>query len=163
VLLSFAGMTISILIIFMFQQFYGYLYQAIGLIITAYMGGLALGSFLINSFYKAIKSPEKLIRYAIMSLILLLILFFETYERFNLPLLALLAAIPLGMAFPLVIKTAEKEKADTSFMGGVLYGADLFGGGLAALIASMFLIPIFGILNTLGVVILFCLGTLFLI
>jgi len=42
---GFAGMAFDLLIIFAFQSFYGYVYHLVGLLITAFMAGLALGGW----------------------------------------------------------------------------------------------------------------------
>ena len=43
---GFSGATAEILLLFVFQIMYGYVYSIIGLIIALFMGGLVLGSFL---------------------------------------------------------------------------------------------------------------------
>jgi spermidine synthase len=42
---GFAGMTFDLVVIFAFQTLYGYVYQQIGLLITAFMAGLSLGGW----------------------------------------------------------------------------------------------------------------------
>jgi spermidine synthase len=162
-LLSFAGMSVSVLSIFTFQMLHGYVYLAVGLIITAYMGGLALGSYLINSNYSRIKRPELILRWAILLLLLFLLIFSGSLRFFNLPLATFLAALPLGAVFPLAVKLYEKEGKEPGALAGILYGADLLGGAAAAFTISIFFIPVFGILNTLGLIILMCLGALLLL
>jgi spermidine synthase len=61
------------------------------------------------------------------------------------PLLALLAGSLGGMAFPLA---AALRRADDGRVAGVLYAADLIGGGIGALLSVVVLVPVFGVQQT---------------
>ena len=60
-------------------------------------------------------------------------------------LLALLAGLLTGMAFPLAVALLPGH-ADR--VAGLLYGADLVGGCFGALLTSVLLVPILGIPQT---------------
>ena len=148
-LIGFSGMTTQLIIIYTFQSLYGYVYQAIGLLTTAFMAGLTLGSILVYKKYNEIENPEKILKYILLALILLLSLLLAALKYFPLPLASLLISLPIGAAFPLAVKIHEKHKSEIGSLAGVLYGADLLGGALAAIVTTIFFVPIFGIVNTL--------------
>jgi len=152
-LIGFSGMTTQLIIIYTFQSLYGYVYQAIGLLTTAFMAGLTLGSILVYRKYNEIEYPKKLLKYILLALSLLLILLLATLKHFPLPLASLLISLPIGAAFPLAVKIHEEHKTEIGSLAGILYGADLLGGSLAAIVTTVIFVPIFGILNTLGVAI----------
>ena len=61
------------------------------------------------------------------------------------PLLALTAGGLTGMAFPVGVACVRGESGRVA---GLLYGADLVGGCLGAVLASVLLVPILGIPQT---------------
>ena len=65
------------------------------------------------------------------------------------PLLALVAGLLTGMAFPLAVALMRES---ASRAAGLLYGADLVGGCLGALLGAVFLVPVLGIPQTCAVV-----------
>ncbi len=66
-----------------------------------------------------------------------------------LPLLALLTGVLTGMAFPLAVAVVRGRR---DRVAGLLYGADLLGGCLGALLGSVFFVPVLGIPGTCAVV-----------
>jgi len=164
---GFSLMAIEIIILFGFQVFYGYLYYKIALIITFLMAGMALGSWLANKnlVQKTIKSIIKIhLLIILFSLVLLLgfYLLFKTepkpstlLEIIFLLIGGLIGAI-VGFEFPIMNKLyLENIRLRPSGFGGqakkvgTIYGADLIGSCLSASLISIFLIPIFGIYQTL--------------
>lgn len=65
------------------------------------------------------------------------------------PLLALLAGALAGMTFPLATAVVRGRPERVA---GMLYGADLIGGCLGALLSAVFLVPLLGIPNPCGVI-----------
>jgi len=55
---GFMAMAVEIILIFAFQNIYGYIYQKIGLIVAVFMFGLAVGSWLMN---RKLRAPKKTI------------------------------------------------------------------------------------------------------
>jgi len=154
---GFAGASLEVVLLIGFQILYGYVYHKIGVIITAFMLGLAIGSFYMN---KKIKQMEKkhLIRIefsiVIFSLLLPFVLILLNTIKNNalvfissqivIPLLTLILAILVGMEFPLASKLHFKNIASTASQ---LYNADLIGASLGALVVSALLIPLIGLIN----------------
>jgi len=58
---GFAGMAFDLLIIFAFQSFYGYVYHLIGLLITAFMAGLALGGWWMTRRVERVPASRRLL------------------------------------------------------------------------------------------------------
>jgi spermidine synthase len=67
------------------------------------------------------------------------------------PLLALLAGVLTGMAFPLAVGLV---RGSASRVAGSLYGADLVGGCLGALLAAALFVPVLGIPQTCAAILL---------
>jgi len=61
------------------------------------------------------------------------------------PLLALVAGTLTGMAFPLAVALT---RGSAGRVAGSLYGADLVGGCLGALLGAVLFIPVLGIPQT---------------
>ncbi len=165
-----AGMTLQVVLLFAFQVLHGYVYAEVSLIITAFMAGLALGATSSNRLLAAwLASPEKRARQMLIGVQLAIALFtgvFLAIIRLSLPaptlvfpLLALLAGMLGGMAFPLALALVKKG-GNASRTAGMLYGADLVGGCLGALSSAVLLVPVLGIPQTCGTIVLVALAGL---
>ena len=162
---GFSLMASEITIIYAFQVFYGYLYYKIGLIITALMTGMAVGTWLGAKKISQIKIKSLVIIHGLIIIFCLIFLLgswllFKTsplpsplIEIVFLILAALVGGI-IGFEFPIVNKLYLEQKSrlrPSGFGGqvGVIYGADLIGSCLGASLISIFILPIFGIFQTL--------------
>lgn len=157
---GFSLMVIEIIILFGFQVFYGYLYYKISLIIALLMAGMALGGWLafknlnktkINSL---IKIHCLIILFSLLILLGFNFLFSNTIKpSAEIEIIFLLSAMLIGaivgFEFPIVNKLYLENKNDASKKVGIIYGADLIGSCLGASLVSIFLLPIFGIYETL--------------
>ena len=143
-LLGFAGMATQMIIIYTFQSLHGYLYQNIGLLTAIFMAGLAIGAALAGRLSDEIKSLRVII--AVFAAYLFLLLFGLKY--IPLYFASFLTALPVGAAFPLAVKIQGGQKTGIGKLAGILYGADLSGSAFAAILASIFFIPVYGIINT---------------
>ena len=168
-----AGTILEVAVLSAFQVVHGYVYGQVGAIVTAFMAGLALGSALANRWHWLSDSQRRLIaawdprRSPQLTLlwiqggIALVALGFPLLVRLAPPtwaflLLTLLSGGLTGLAFPVAVaclSTAQEPapsrvEAETGRTAGRLYGADLVGGCLGAVMASVFLVPILGIPQT---------------
>ncbi len=165
---GFSQIALEIIIILTFQIIYGYLYYAIGMIITAYMIGLALGSWLITAVMRRITRPLRLLLmiqagvalYALGCLPLILVLHQAALppalahameEVF--PFLTLVAGFLGGLHFPLANKVYLKERKDIGRIGGLLYGVDLVGSAGGALVISVIILPLVGIAQGISLIV----------
>ncbi len=148
----------ELILIVLFQAFFGYLYGWVGAIIAFYMLGLAVGTFsyVKSSFLKrnaiARLAQVELLLAAYFLIVVMVALFEPPLVNIVIPGLVFCGGLMGGLHFPLSISALRKEKA------GFVYGIDLVGSSIGALVTAMILIPILGIVFTLVV---FCLLNLF--
>jgi hypothetical protein len=148
-------------------------YSFLGIIIGAYMIGLACGSLAGNYCVEQRKEAHRTIRYfvviqsgiVVLPLILLAAAHWfsgESPSSFTIKsvlLLCMLTAGTLGGAQFILANTlylAQQKNGVQKAKLGILYGVDLFGSSLGAFMISAFSIPVWGISSTL--VFLFCLN-----
>jgi spermidine synthase len=55
---GFAGIALEIVLLYAFQNIYGYIYERMGVIVAVFMVGLALGGYFMNQIIKKIRSPK---------------------------------------------------------------------------------------------------------
>jgi len=160
---GFTGMAFQLLIILTFQSFYGNIYHRIGLLTTAFMAGLALGSIIMNNIMERVKNRLSLLikfegAVLLYSICLpFLLIFFHIYlwkswvfssVQVLLLLLSLISGVLVGVEFPLANKIYLKDINEVGFVASRLYTADLIGACLGALIVSVVMVPVLGTLST---------------
>jgi spermidine synthase len=166
--MGFSAIALEIILILAFQIFYGYLYYTIGLIITAFMIGLALGGWMITvSMGRIIRPLRPLLMvqagvalYAAGILLLILKLHQEispaslavAMEK-GFPFLTLVAGFLGGIHFPLANKVYLGGREEIGRIGGLMYGIDLVGSAVGALVISVIIVPIVGIAQGVSLVI----------
>jgi spermidine synthase len=143
-----AEMTLEVVILFAFQVLHGTLYAQVSLIVTAFMAGLASGGAVSN---RLLGGQRRMLigvqaAVAVYSGVFPLILSLPIpAPTLVFPLLALVAGGLTGMAFPLAVALMRGEAGKAA---GMLYGADLVGGCLGALLGAVLLVPVLGIPQT---------------
>ncbi len=154
---GFFGMLISLLLIFSFQVFYGYLYKMIGILMSIFMAGVAAGSFFITPRAEKMKNVARFFvsfEIIISAFTLLLALILSLWGKFigRAPLIYVgLFFIPgffLGAEFPLAGRIYSAKKEETGKTAGRLYFSDLLGGWLAGMLGGVLFLPLFGLFNT---------------
>ncbi|MCK5283550.1 MAG: fused MFS/spermidine synthase [Nanoarchaeota archaeon] len=151
---GFGASSLEVVLVIGFQIIYGYVYHMIGIIITMFLLGLAIGSFYMNKRLK-VKSVNSFIfvefLIVVYSVLLPFVLIFLSkveggflFTQIIFSLLTLIIAILVGMEFPLASKLQFKKISSTA---AALYNADLIGAALGALLVSALLIPLIGIIN----------------
>lgn len=161
---GFSGMLIEFILIFGFQILYGYVYEKIGVIITAFMFGLFLASIYITERIKFGKfSYLELIKFqffiALYSIALPLIFFSisnitdQNFMFFSVeilfPFLTIIIGALVGAVFPLAVSLYEKNKSlKVIERAPLLYSSDLLGACIGAYFGATLLIPILGVLET---------------
>lgn len=150
------GMALEVLLIASFQSLYGFVYAHISLIVTAFMVGLATGSWSVS------RSPYLLRRtFEVLASIMATLGVFAVNLPFFLGslsrsqagisprlfffFLTALVGLVVGAVFPLAAKIFYQKKEESGRIGGMIYGADLFGSALGAIIISAFVFPIAGL------------------
>ena len=156
---GFSELVYQLLIILSFQIFYGYVYIMLGLIFASFMLGLTLGAFYS---LKKRKFPAFSYYIFIQKLVCIYPLIFIgiiiALKYFSIPpinfigkyiiffLLPFIAGFIGGMQFIVanqIISLFYKEES-----GPLTYSLDLLGSSIGALFVSLFLIPLWGIIET---------------
>ncbi|MCX5701457.1 MAG: hypothetical protein NTW64_00540 [Candidatus Omnitrophica bacterium] len=166
---GFFGMLINLVLIFSFQVVYGYLYYAIGMLISVFMAGIAGGSIFMSRRIEKIKNRIKWLisleaGVIIFSfLIAIIILEISSHTGFTFLIFLLLffiSGLLMGLEFPLAAKIYSKESDKVGATVGLLYGSDLIGGWVAAIFGGIIFLPILGLFNTCMVIVALKLGSL---
>jgi spermidine synthase len=152
---GFAAAGLQVVLLIGFQILYGYVYQRIGLIVTMFMLGLAIGSLLMNRMLSGrgrrdlVKIQFAIAFYGALLPFLLIGLGHvgngaaaSILAQIAVPLLTLLLAVFVGMEFPLAGKADFRGVASTAAR---LYTADFVGACLGAILVSTILIPVIGV------------------
>ena len=158
---GFTGMGITVLMTLLFQAVYGYVYQWIGLIITAFMFGLAIGS------WSASRQDKGRARVTLIKTDLYLFVFFGllTLAAINpdiifsspfgnmimRPLILLLTTINgilTGAQFPAAAQANLTIQDQAARNGGILYAWDQVGAWIGGLVVTLIFVPITGIAGT---------------
>ena len=164
-----SGMAFDLIVVFAFQTLYGYVYQQIGLLITAFMAGLGLGGLLMTGRSASAPGVEHmrrewrwLIGVELVILIYwiglpwLLTLLYARLSSFppHLTLLALngLAGFLVGSEFSLANRIFSQLRGGLEGASGLLYACDLAGAFAGSVLVSVALIPALGILQTCALV-----------
>lgn len=154
---GFFGMTSSLILIFSFQVFYGYLYQLIGLLMGIFMAGVALASAITNNSLKRAIDKRRLFIFFELAIITFTLFLAFLLTHFNLSRqysggvfipLFFTAGFITGAEFPLASAIYLGQKDKIGEAAGVLYFADLAGGWLAGILAGALFLPVLGLFNT---------------
>jgi spermidine synthase len=167
--MGFTLISLEILLLLGFQAIYGYVYYQLAVLIAGFMAGMALGSWWGLRAESAPESPrlerrEMLIVAALQGMAALsplllysaLDLLARIHSQIGLrvvtmvvfPTLAVLAGALGGYQFPVASRIFFRSSARRSGSPGSLYGFDLLGSCLGALVLSAYLVPVFGFLRT---------------
>lgn len=154
---GFVGMSFNLMLIYAYQSFYGFVFSHLALLVTAFMAGLALGGWLMTRKLNKIKNDFSLFSkieltlagFCFMAgLLLVSIKNLASFKpSFIFFLLSGLSGYLVGLEFPLANKICGQDKSHTK-TAGILYALDLSGAYLAALLISVALVPVIGILKT---------------
>ena len=156
-------MSFQVVALLAFQMIYGYLFYKIGIILTAFMVGLAAGGWSIMKAMPALKNERRAFLWIQVCLVvypaLLPVLFtwvnaahgsVMRWIGANVVFIVMpaLAGFVGGLQFPLAGRMLLGEDAATGRIGGFTYGIDLLGACAGALLTGAILIPVIGITQT---------------
>ena len=144
-------MTLEIILILLYQNKNGILFRDIGLLLMAFMIGLTLGSFIVNKLFMMIKNQ---IRSSLWLGIMLVIglpflnvlVYFSIKADLisNLPIISIALLLDGMFVSGIFAFTSLNRVENQQIVVSQLYTADLIGGCLGSLIASLILIPAYG-------------------
>jgi spermidine synthase len=154
---GFSGMGLEVVILLAFQVSYGFVYKQLGVIVTAFLLGTALGGA-----WSAKKNQN--VRTIMFRLDILLSLFAfllgpiliginstmnpviqQMGPTILFPGLTILIGFLVGAQFPVAARLTFSRIEETA---GTLYGLDFLGAALGALLITTFVVPFFGIVAT---------------
>ena len=149
---GFTASALEIVLLVSFQALCGSLFLMTGILITAFMGGLASGAWIRDRFFpggdlRAFIATQFSLAAGCMLLPLLLL----SLQRSTLPpvliagvvtAIALGAGMTGGLEFTLAARLREAAAGESA---GELYGLDLAGSAVGALAASVYIIPLLGL------------------
>ncbi len=148
-------MALQIALLFSFQSIYGFVYEMVGLIVSMFMGGLALGTFFTHRYVADKANLRTLAGVQLLIAILagliavvlpgaaavpsstIVFLLFST--------LTFVAGLINGIDFPLSAACCMALSRRAEKSAGTVYGLELFGACIGAALASAVVAPIFGI------------------
>jgi len=154
-----SGMAFDLIVVFVFQTLYGYVYHHIGLLIAAFMAGLGLGGLLMTRGIERIRREWRwligvelaiLLYWAGLPSLLALLYARPAWPLLHPALLVLnaLAGLLVGCEFPLANRLVSKLRGGLKGASGLLYACDLAGAFVGSMLVSVALIPSLGILQT---------------
>ncbi|MBL7102792.1 MAG: fused MFS/spermidine synthase [Bacteroidales bacterium] len=150
---GFSASSIEVLLLIAFQVIYGYVYLMIGIIITVFMIGLALGSIYL---YKKVRINLKryyqmqylIGLYSFVLPVILLILNSFLKNNFSVHLIFMILIFTIGILTGIQFALASKLRTiNISVIAATAYGSDLLGSAVGALLVSALLVPYFGIIK----------------
>ena len=163
----------EVIILLVFQVLFGFVYAKLGLILMGFMIGLGAGGLWMNkSMRRKNRSIGDMLKIqgALCVYPLLLIGIFQVLSSAKgsagifisseilFPLITAAGGFLGGMQFPLANKLYIEQRGQVGHSGGKIYGIDVLGSSLGALLAGSILIPVLGIWNTC--LVLACLSSL---
>ena len=151
---GYAGASIEIILLIAFQVLYGYVYNLVGIIVTVFMAGLAVGTYYRSLIFKKV-SVGNFQRLQIVMIVfslflpLLLILFRETDINGTLiqvlfMVLMFITSLMVGMLFSLASNLQINKIVNIA--SGV-YSIDLIGAAIGSFVTTAYLIPKLGLIN----------------
>jgi len=160
-------MSAQIVLLLAFQVIAGFVYLQLALIVALFMVGLALGAAVVSASANRLVRPRLWLATCQSLLCLILIGIAGTIHAFHhwlgstlhsipdlvltlaFAVLAMVLGILGGMHFSLAVRVQAGTAVASERIGGTLYALDLIGAAGGALVASLFFIPLYGILATM--------------
>ena len=150
-------MALQIALLFSFQSVYGFVYEMVGLIVAIFMAGLALGAATTHRFVRHKSSLR------ILGAVQLLVALFAGLIAIALPwsaamessrvvfisfsAMTFVAGLFNGADFPLAMACCMALNKRVEKAVGIVYGVELFGACAGALLASVVVAPVLGIVG----------------
>lgn len=152
---GFAGIALEIILIFSFQNIYGYVYERIGLIVALFMLGLAIGGYISSALLlRKERDWSRVLMYMVggmvlytMTLVLILrwFPFHWTGSEAFFMVLIVVPGILTGLEFPIASRIYLEAKVDSGVTAGLMDCADHVGAFAGAILTGIVMVPILGI------------------
>ena len=140
-----AGMSAEVVLLLAFQALHGYVYSLVSLVVATFMVGTALGAAWVERQGLQGRLPLMGILACLalyMGLLPVILHVTAPAALLVVPLLALIGGGLVGTVFPLAVNLTT---GDAGYRAGLIYGVDLIGGCLGALLAAVLWVPLLGL------------------
>jgi spermidine synthase len=160
---GFAGMIFDLMIIFIFQSIYGYVFSWIGLLVAVFMAGAACGAMIITTVMARIKDCFRLFQKIELLIISFSVgfpfIFHAVHSFLGSPdaffffrmlflVISFISGLLIGSQFPLANKLYLRDSTSLSRTAGLLYASDLLGGWFGGIVGAVVLLPVLGLTGT---------------
>lgn len=152
---GFTGAAAEVALIIAFQVIFGYAYLFIGVIITAFMAGLAIGAYFskqckMKNWYKMLIFIQ-LFSGIYLIVIALKLTILKEYNGILLiqslfVLMTFTVSLLVGLQYGVSVC---KSRESVGITISQIYSADLIGAAMGSLLVAIWLIPVFGLLTTM--------------
>lgn len=169
IITGFTASSFEITSILSYEIITGYIYEAITLIFSIFMSGLAIGSYIGRKINKnfLIKIKNIHIYFIITNILYLFLIHYNNKIEFLFtPLIYIfnfLMAFLTGIYFSILTSKNFSSSQDYGRIAGIVYSSDLFGSAPGAILTSLILIPFGGFYFTIITLIILNLLSLILI
>ncbi|MHC4730375.1 MAG: 4Fe-4S binding protein [Planctomycetota bacterium] len=158
------GMSLSVVLMFLFQARYGSLYLHAGLVFSLFMLGVFCGGLLAERLLAALgREPRALLPcflVAHLGLFALLLVLTSDPSQLAFAGLFVLAGFFTGLYFPVAAHRLRAAGRSAAAAGSSLEMIDHLGGAVGAVLAGLFLLPLLGTSATLALLALLVLANL---
>jgi len=151
---GFAASSVEIVLLVSFQVLCGSMFQMTGIVITAFMGGLAAGALLAGTIVRRPGIDSFIVVQCVVSVTCFLLPFVllrlhamsssTMIVRCVITAAASAVAVLTGLEFAIASRVRRGGTAETA---SELYGLDLFGSALGAIVVSVYAIPLLGLMS----------------
>jgi spermidine synthase len=153
---AFLGMVLETLLLLHYQVKNGVLFQDLGVLLMSFMAGLAAGAFALDRMMgwggAGHRGKSKSLGIGLVGLFVPLAgwIVFRSHANaeMRLPETAILLAISGFLVSAVFAYASMTDSGPSSGSVAPLYSADLIGGCFGSLLASLILVPLFGLTNT---------------
>lgn len=150
---GFSSTAIEVILIVGFQVIYGYIYHVLGILITVFMVGLAVGSYYLIKIVAINSKTYSLIQYfiGILAIIVPLILYALQYYVLNgviIHFIFIFLIFTIGILTGIQFSLASRLR--TTFISEIAanaYSSELLGAAIGAITVTAILIPLIGIIK----------------
>ncbi len=152
---GFTAMAFELILIFLAQSLFGYVYERLAFIVALFMAGLAAGALLVRRFetHDAMAAWSLSVAACTVSVILGMALpvwmaagiTHRALAEWVLHGCMVLAGASLGVLFPMINRLLREKGDSLTGAAGSTHAADNLGAALGALLAGLVLIPALGI------------------
>lgn len=156
-----AGLSLELVLLYTFQNIFGYIYHIIGFIIALFMFGLPLGALFANLLLnkKRLKAETGIIKLMILLQISLAVISLlpgqinkilvnsSLVNQIFIFSLTVLIGFAVGMIFPLALNIYLSQKEKTGKAAGIVDAYDHLGAAVGALFMGTLFLPLLGVFN----------------